>query len=168
MSQLIITMQYATKHEVPSTMDIQHWLNNALEQSQHCEQDNYAVIVRIVDSEEMCRINTQFRNKAYATNVLAFMHDQHGKSSAAMLGDIVICPEILEQEAAKYQIAPKARWAHLLIHGLLHLLGYDHKHKDQMSLMEDMEQRIIKKLGMDNPYIKGNHKSNNYPQSIQA
>jgi len=114
------------------------------------------VILRIVDSEEMTALNSRYRHKEGPTNVLSFPYDEDDynsdKPSRRYLGDIVICAEIVNQQALDQHKPSEVHWAHMVIHGVLHLLGYDHIQESDAFLMEETEIGILKHLGFPNPY----------------
>jgi len=103
------------------------------------------VVIRIVGAREGRWLNRTFRGKKAATNVLTFTY---GKMS----GDIVLCHPVIVREAGAQRKTVAAHYAHLVVHGLLHLRGYDHEKKREAARMERMEMRILRRLGFDNPY----------------
>jgi probable rRNA maturation factor len=110
------------------------------------------VSVRIVDTAEMTTLNQSWRGKAGATNVLSFPANLPAELPVALLGDIVICAPVVAAEAAQQHKAPDAHWAHMTIHGTLHLLGYDHIKEDEATLMEALESAILNELNYPCPY----------------
>jgi len=111
------------------------------------------ITIRIVDVIEMTTLNTQYRHKTGATNVLSFSYnDQYNK----IQGDIAICADIVNQEATAQIKTPIAHWAHMVVHGTLHLLGYDHETLEEATIMESLEITILQSLGFSNPYIQVN------------
>jgi probable rRNA maturation factor len=107
------------------------------------------ITVRVVDSEEGRALNQQYRGKDYATNVLTFDY----ALSPVLLADLVLCAPVLEREALEQGKDLRAHWVHLLVHGTLHAMGYDHEHSQQEAArMEALEILILRDLGMDNPY----------------
>lgn len=107
------------------------------------------VTIRIVDKEEGRALNLAYRGKDYATNVLTFpiSEDPH------LMGDIIICAPVVETEAKAQNKPIEAHYAHLTVHGVLHLHGYDHETDDQAALMESIEVTTVMNLGYPNPYI---------------
>ena len=114
---------------------------------------NFEVSIRIVTLDEIKILNHTFRGKNDATNVLAFPADIYLPGDLEILGDIAICLPVAIDESISQQKTIEQHLAHLLIHGCLHLLGYDHEKNDQADLMEDKEIGILKKLSYPNPYL---------------
>lgn len=117
------------------------------------------ISLRFVDEAESAALNSQYRGKDSSTNVLSFPaalpETMRRQLESVPLGDIVICPAVVEKEAAAQGKSLEAHWAHMLIHGCLHLLGYGHESSRQASDMESLEIRIMEGLGFDNPYLIG-------------
>jgi probable rRNA maturation factor len=97
-------------------------------------------------------LNSQYRNQDKPTNVLSFPADLPAELELPDLGDIIICAEIVEQEAATQKKSLKSHWAHMTVHGILHLLGYDHINDSDATKMEALETQILLKLGFIAPY----------------
>jgi probable rRNA maturation factor len=114
--------------------------------------DTAELTIRIVDEQEMADLNEQYRDKKGTTNVLAFPFDAPAGVASRLLGDVVICAPIIEKESKDNNIPFIAHWAHIVVHGTLHLLGYDHQNKTQAEEMEGLETEIIVKLGFSPPY----------------
>ncbi len=142
----------------PQEAEVHLWLERAYQAgspnaSRHCD-----VSVRIVDENESRQLNNQYRRQDKATNVLAFpagSPDEFGaltEDGAHPLGDLVICGPLVEQEAEDQGKSPAGHWGHLLIHGMLHLLGYDHETSSQAAEMETMETKILAERGFGDPY----------------
>jgi probable rRNA maturation factor len=133
---------------VPTRRQFQTWIESALQGShQQLEQT-----VRIVDEPESRDLNKRFRGRDYATNVLAFP----GESELLdydCLGDLVICAPVVATEAAEQGKTAEAHWTHLVVHGMLHLQGFDHQTDDDTRQMEALEIKILDGLGYNNPYI---------------
>lgn len=129
----------------PAPSDMRKWINAALPQNKN-------ISLRIVDSEEIQALNLQYRNKDKPTNVLSFPCVLPEGVDDPLLGDIVICGPVIEQEASEFNINVQAHWAHMLIHGTLHLLGYDHIEEADALRMEELETNILNQLGFPNPY----------------
>ncbi len=132
---------------VPDDQFFLEWANAVL-----ASEDSAVVNVRIVDEAEGWALNREWRGKDSATNVLSFPADMPLVDGSRVLGDVVLCAPVIEQEASKQGKSLKAHWAHLVIHGLLHLLGFDHINGEQAKLMEAREIELLAHLGFSNPY----------------
>lgn len=117
---------------------------------------NAQLTVRIVDTEEICEINSRYRGRNKSTNILSFCYNDEPLLSrigmANILGDLVICSDVVQREAMQKQCPVENHWAHLTIHGVLHLLGYDHETRRQAAEMESLEVRLLETLNIRNPY----------------
>ena len=134
---------------IPSEAQFLTWLSTALAG----ERDRAEVTIRLVGEEESARLNARFRGKAGPTNVLSFPFEPlPGVPILDFLGDLVICAPLVDREAQALSKPPLAHWAHLVIHGTLHLLGYDHQTEAQAREMEALEIRLLQSLGFPNPY----------------
>lgn len=115
------------------------------------------VTIRIVDNPESQQLNNDYRGKNQPTNVLSFPFeapiDLPAEAELSLLGDLVICLPKVIKEAAEQQKPALSHWAHLVIHGMLHLQGYDHETEPEAELMENLEIELLAKLGINNPYI---------------
>ncbi|MBT8435508.1 MAG: rRNA maturation RNase YbeY [Gammaproteobacteria bacterium] len=137
----------AALERVPRKQQFQKWVAAALLQ----HHDELEQTIRIVDETESRELNGRFRNKANATNVLAFPADS-GLLDYDCLGDLVICAPIVVAEAETQGKPVEAHWAHLVVHGMLHLQGFDHGNDDETAQMEAREIKILNILGYTNPY----------------
>ena len=153
---MFVDVQIAsTVSSIPDTIEIQSCVSDVLRElafSGECE-----VSVRIVDEKEGRDLNRQHRDMDKATNVLSFPPDRETAGHLppdvpCSLGDIVICGPIVEREAAEQGREIAAHWAHLLVHGTLHLLGHDHKDDVEAAAMEAIETRILVRRGFEDPY----------------
>ncbi len=133
----------------PSLQQLQQWVDLALENS---GQDT-EIVIRIVDEQESQMLNEQYRHKQGPTNILSFPVEIPEGIELDLLGDMVICAPVVAKEALEQQKKLADHWAHIVIHGVLHLLGYDHIDDDDAELMESKETAILKKLHIDNPYL---------------
>jgi len=118
------------------------------------QKEHSELTIRCVDPEEIQYLNKTYRHQDKPTNVLAFPSELPPEiySDCPLLGDVIICPTVLAEESLAGDIALKNHWAHILIHGILHLLGYDHIKPEDAILMENHEINILGQLGFDNPY----------------
>jgi probable rRNA maturation factor len=108
--------------------------------------------LRITDSAEVQQLNKTYRDKDQSTNVLSFPADLPPELNIPLLGDIIISAEVVEQEALEQGKSSEAHWAHMVIHGTLHLLGYDHIDDNDAEEMESLETQLLSQLGYANPY----------------
>ena len=118
------------------------------------------LVIRIVDEAESAELNERYRGKSGPTNVLAFPADDIGvpginmaEIGAVPLGDLVICAAVVAREAREQGKEPKAHWAHMVIHGCLHLTGYDHMNESEAAAMEARERELLAGLGIADPYV---------------
>jgi probable rRNA maturation factor len=150
---IIIDIQIASDAgSVPTEDVIGGWIAAALDSAS--ESTLYEVSIRIVDESESRQLNNDYRGKDSATNVLSFPGDDDVLPDDAprSLGDIVICAPIVEREADEQGKAAADHWAHLLVHGTLHLLGYDHEIDEDATRMEALETDILATRGVADPY----------------
>jgi probable rRNA maturation factor len=148
-----VDMQKRVRTWSPPKADIVTWANAALGRRAH----NREVTVRVVGRAESRRLNARYRGKDYPTNVLSFpapaLPEPPGQSAHPRpLGDLVICPHVLRAEARQQKKSLRAHWAHLVVHGALHLIGYDHERMADARRMERREIGILRRLGFPNPY----------------
>lgn len=144
----LVVQNVSAAADLPTENDIRPWVEVALAGY----PDAAAVTIRMVDEPEGRKLNLRFRNTDYATNVLSFPADVPGIIDLPDLGDIVLCVPVIAREAGEQGKNPMDHWAHLVVHGVLHLLGHDHGEAEQAQAMESMEIGILKKLGISNPY----------------
>ncbi|MGZ5054415.1 MAG: rRNA maturation RNase YbeY [Methylobacter sp.] len=138
----------------PDPQQIQFWVDTALADY---DQDT-EIVVRIVGEQESAKLNEQYRHKSGPTNILSFPVDVPEGIELDLLGDLVICAPVVEKEALEQGKALEHHWAHIIVHGVLHLLGYDHIDDDDAELMENKEIAILNKLHINNPYTEVNDK----------
>jgi probable rRNA maturation factor len=141
-----LTLQRASTSAVPDSAAFRLWAEAALEKP-HAE-----VVIRIVDREESAALNSTYRGKTGPTNVLSFPFVVPEGVPNDLLGDLVICAPVVEREAAEQGKPVEAHWAHMVVHGMLHLQGYDHIEEAEAEIMENREIAILRGLGMENPY----------------
>ena len=134
---------------IPSIEKCEVWIAAVLNNQQIDEAE---VSIYIVDEDESQELNSQYRGKEKPTNILSFPADIPEEVGIPLLGDLVICAPVVEREAQEQQKTVDAHWAHMLVHGSLHLLGYDHIEDDEAELMEALETTIITGLGFSAPY----------------
>ncbi|WP_261979520.1 rRNA maturation RNase YbeY [Buchnera aphidicola] len=102
----------------------------------------------------MKNLNLKYRGKNYPTNILSFQLNFYIQKNIKLLGDLVVCKPIIEKESIKYNKTLESRWAHMIIHGTLHLLGYDHKNYKEQNIMENIENKIMLSLNYREPYFQ--------------
>ncbi|CAM3712110.1 rRNA maturation RNase YbeY [Parendozoicomonas haliclonae] len=137
---------------LPSEAQLTQWATAAVLADDDFQRDDAEISVVIVDAEEGRELNNEWRNKDYATNVLSFPSDLPAELNLPLLGDLVICAPVVEREAAEQGKTLESHWAHMIIHGTLHLLGYDHIEDDEAEVMETLETGIMQSLGFKDPY----------------
>jgi probable rRNA maturation factor len=130
----------------PSETKFQQWAGAIQSES------DQEVSLRIVDETEMVQLNQQYRKKTGPTNVLSFPADLPDGVNVPFLGDIIICAPVVAIEAASQGKSLDSHWAHMTVHGILHLQGYDHIDKSEAEIMENLEIQIMSELGFANPY----------------
>ena len=136
---------------LPEEALVQQWITAALVAANY-SGPSAEMSVRIVDEEESQQLNSEFRGKDKPTNVLSFPFEAPPGIEIDLLGDLVICEPIVEAEAALQGKSAEIHWAHLIIHGTLHLLGFDHIASADAEVMESLEIRILSQFGIANPY----------------
>ena len=135
--------------DLPEEPDLRRWC----ELARRARQGDSELTIRLVDEDEGRELNRTWRHKDYATNVLSFPADVPDEFlDIPLLGDLVICAPVVAREAAEQGKPAKAHWAHLVIHGCLHLLGYDHLEDDEAEEMEELERQLLAELGYPDPY----------------
>ncbi|HSR63773.1 MAG TPA: rRNA maturation RNase YbeY [Gammaproteobacteria bacterium] len=142
-----IEIQNASQdRDIPAKKQLQDWATSALDDA---GKDN--LTIRIVDEEESAALNRNWRGREGPTNVLSFPYgdDQHVPE---YLGDIVLCAPVIKREASEQGKPVEAHWAHMIIHGILHLQGYDHQEQTETEKMEQLETRLLNAIGFENPY----------------
>jgi probable rRNA maturation factor len=149
----IIIQLAADKNLAPKKSLLRKWAIQALSK----KIESAEVTIRIVDCEEMSELNSTFRQKNGVTNVLSFPFTmpEAVQIDIPILGDIVICAEVVNREAQEQGKDKQAHWAHMIIHGVFHLLGYDHETEKDADIMESLEIEIMQSLGYENPYETG-------------
>ncbi|SFV68212.1 Metal-dependent hydrolase YbeY, involved in rRNA and/or ribosome maturation and assembly [hydrothermal vent metagenome] len=128
---------------------IHHWVETVLINR---NKQNSEITLRFVDIVEIQQLNHTYRNKNQPTNVLSFPSDLPSEIKSNFLGDIVICNEVVIKEAKQQQKTNEAHFAHMIIHGVLHLLGFDHIKEAEAEEMENLEIELLKQLNFQNPY----------------
>jgi probable rRNA maturation factor len=144
--KLKLSVQYAAHvSSIPSRSEFRKWVKAALKQDAE-------IVLRIVEEAEGRNLNRDFRNRDYATNVLTFSYENVKHDSNPLVGDIVLCASVIEREVSQQHKVLAAHYAHLTVHGVLHLQGYDHETEADAAVMEQLETQIVEKLGYRDPY----------------
>ena len=138
----------AERVSLPNVQEITAWVEATLAGLRNEAQ----LTVRIVSNAEGAMLNQTYRHKQAPTNVLSFSIEDADELPVRLLGDIAVCAPVVEREAREQGKAATAHWAHMVVHGTLHLLGYDHLNDAQAQEMESLETRILAGLGFPNPY----------------
>lgn len=151
MGKIIIDLQIACEQEtgLPTLEQIEQWATAAVQP----QSDEVEMTVRIVDEAESHELNLNYRGKDRPTNVLSFPFECPDEVELPLLGDLVICRQVVEREAQEQDKPLMAHWAHMVVHGSLHLLGYDHIEDDEAEEMESLETQIMTELGFADPYL---------------
>lgn len=135
---------------LPAPASFRRWAEAALRGARYRRCAELAI--RIVDEAEGLALNRDYRGRDYSTNVLSFPVEPPPGVRLDLIGDLAICAPVVEREAAEQGKPARDHWAHLTVHGVLHLLGHDHVREDQAQVMEDLETRILAGLGIPDPY----------------
>lgn len=149
-----LDLQLASEEpDIPDASLFQTWCEMAIAPY----QENAELTIRIVDEEEGQALNAEYRHKDYATNVLSFPSElPEGMLEIPLLGDLVICAPVVAKEAKQQHKRLEAHWAHLVTHGCLHLLGFDHEQAEAADEMEALEQQLLMQQGYPDPYQETN------------
>lgn len=150
MKNVIIDLQIASENveKLPTLEQFTLWATQAV----RAENVELEITIRIVDEAESHELNLTYRGKDRPTNILSFPFECPEEVELPLLGDLVICRQVVEKEAVEQGKPLLAHWAHMVVHGSLHLLGYDHIEDDEAEEMEALETRIMQGLGFDDPY----------------
>lgn len=144
-----VDVQYATDFShCPDANTIKSWVDAALSG----QKEHYSLSIKLIDEAEMKMLNFHFRQKAKPTNVLSFPCQLPEEMRGDMLGDIAICAPVVQQEASLQAKSLTAHFAHMVVHGVLHLLGFDHENDSDADEMEALEATILNSLGFADPY----------------
>lgn len=144
-----VAVQYAVpRRGVPAPVSFRRWAGAA----PVGRRQGVALVVRIVGEVEIASLNRRFRARRGTTNVLSFPVAAPIPQPRELLGDVVICAPVVRREAREQGKPARAHWAHMTVHGVLHLLGYDHTGEEQAQVMEGLETKILDALGYPDPY----------------
>jgi probable rRNA maturation factor len=146
---IVLDLQIACKSDyLPNEKDFQCWIETVLSPYNR----TFELTIRIVESKESQSLNFQFRQKDKPTNVLSFPFEVPEGIELDLLGDLVICADVVESEAKQQNKGLNEHWAHMVVHGCLHLLGYDHISDDDAEEMESLEIKLLETLRINDPY----------------
>jgi probable rRNA maturation factor len=147
-SELTVDLQRAFESPGPPVdADFERWA-----QAAWLEDTASEVTIRIVANDESADLNSQYRGKSGPTNVLSFPFEAPAGITVPLAGDLIICAPVVEREAAEQRKTLTEHWAHMVVHGMLHLQGYDHIEDNDAEVMEALEIRLLAQLGFSNPY----------------
>ena len=148
---VLLDLQTASRSDrLPDVSKIKQWANAAI----GSQEEDTELSIRIVDKQESQELNHQYRHKNKPTNVLSFPADLPEDIDIKLLGDLVICAPVVEEEAIDQNKSLDAHWAHMVVHGTLHLRGYDHQTDEEAEVMEGIEKRILTGMGFNDPYAE--------------
>jgi probable rRNA maturation factor len=148
--QLDVQIAVENENDLPTEEQLTQWVIAAL--ITRTEHEEPELTIRIVDAAESQELNHEYRGKDKPTNVLSFPFEAPAHVPIPLLGDLVICKQVVEREALEQGKTLTAHWAHMTVHGCLHLLGYDHIEDDEAEEMEGIERVIMADLGFEDPY----------------
>ena len=134
--------------QLPDQDQFQYWVDAVLKD----ESQDSELVIRIVDEAEMTQFNEQYRDKKGSTNILSFPFEAPEGVDSNLLGDLLVCAPVVEKEAQQQHKELDHHWAHMIVHGVLHLLGYDHVDDQDAEEMEALEVKILKTIKIKNPY----------------
>lgn len=134
---------------IPRETRFRLWAESVLKD----RREQAELVIRIVDEDEITRLNRDYRGKDRPTNVLSFPFEAPPPVETDLIGDLVICAPVVAREAAEQGKLAEAHWAHMVVHGVLHLLGYDHLEDAEADEMEALETRLMADLGYPDPYL---------------
>lgn len=143
-----VDFQCAFVGDTPEVSQFEAWARAAL----RAAEEDCELSIRLVDEDESAELNSQYRGKTGPTNVLSFPFDSPIELEPRLLGDLVICVPVVVREAAEQGKVVEAHWAHMVVHGCLHLLGYDHIEDEEAEQMESLEIEILQTLHIADPY----------------
>ncbi|WP_152485953.1 rRNA maturation RNase YbeY [Methylohalobius crimeensis] len=142
-----VDIQIRCDHPCPSEEKLRQWVDAAL------EGKSAEVSLAIVDEAEITVLNQRYRHRNRPTNVLSFPFEAPAGVPLAFLGDVVICAPVVAREAQAQGKTEAAHWAHMVVHGVLHLRGFDHIATEEAEMMESLERKILSQLGFEDPYL---------------
>ena len=152
---LTVELQFATRRPwTPGPITLRRWARAAHAAAANGKGGRHALCIRVVGKAESHRLDLRYRGKDKPTNVLSFPASAAERADSGTLGDLVICAPVVSSEAREQSKPLAAHWAHMVVHGTLHLLGYDHEQPRAARRMERLEVEILRGLGFDDPYLR--------------
>ncbi|WP_372830585.1 rRNA maturation RNase YbeY [Pontibacterium sp.] len=148
MNYYVELQQEVEASDLPNETQFNDWVSAALT----TRKDEAELCIRLVEADESQALNNQYRGKDKSTNVLSFPFEVPEDIPLNLLGDLVICAEVVREEALQQKKPLHDHWAHMVVHGTLHLLGYDHINDEDAEVMEQLEREILASLGIPDPY----------------
>ncbi len=161
MTVSLVIQRITEDDSAPGDDAFNEWVETALRSDHYGQATQYSITIRLVDEEESRQLNCNYRGRDSATNVLSFPADLpaliqselESDSGTTLLGDLVICVPVVKHEAQEQGKPLLNHWTHLVIHGVLHLLGHDHADSKQAESMEQLEKDMLATLGINDPYL---------------
>jgi probable rRNA maturation factor len=148
--QLDVQLAVENENDLPTEEQLSTWVSAAL--LKRTEHEEPELTIRIVDEAESQELNNEYRGKDKPTNVLSFPFEAPAHVPIPLLGDLIVCKQVVEREAIEQAKTLTSHWAHMIVHGCLHLLGYDHIEDEEAEEMEGIERVIMNELGFEDPY----------------
>jgi probable rRNA maturation factor len=148
--QLDVQLAVEKENDLPTEDQLIQWATTAL--LKRTEHEEPELTIRIVDEAESQELNHEYRGKDKPTNVLSFPFEAPAHVPIPLLGDLIVCKQVVEREAIEQEKTLTAHWAHMIVHGCLHLLGYDHIEDEEAEEMEGIERVVMAELGFEDPY----------------
>jgi probable rRNA maturation factor len=148
--QLDVQLAVVKENDLPTEEQLILWANAAL--VTRTEHEEPELTIRIVDEAESQELNSEYRGKDKPTNVLSFPFEAPAHVPIPLLGDLIVCKQVVEREAVEQGKTLTAHWAHMIVHGCLHMLGFDHIEDEEAEEMEGIERIIMNDLGIEDPY----------------
>ena len=138
--------------EAPDESELVHWASAAAAAVTSSPWETAELSLRVVDEAEGIELNHAYRGGSGATNVLSFPFEAGERTTPPLLGDVVVCAPVVRREAREQGKSLRAHFAHMVVHGVLHLLGYSHDDDAEAAVMEDLERHVLAGVGFDDPY----------------
>jgi len=138
--------------KIPAQEKFKKWIDAILQD----DAEDSEIVIRIVDEQEMILFNEQYRGKNGSTNVLSFPFEAPDGVDSDLLGDLLVCAPVVEKESKQQEKLLEHHWAHMIVHGVLHLIGYDHINDAEAEEMEALEIKILRSIKIDDPYEEKN------------